>query len=280
MARCVPEIAVKLISWNINQQEAAWCALVDSGVDVALLQEARMPPAGLALESDEAAWKTAGAGMRRAWRAAVARLSDRVKVDWRDAASIPEADYRGLRVSRSGTLAIADVRDVATGECITVASVYAAWESPAGDQKSSWIYADASAHRVISDLSALIRTQKNHRLIVSGDWNILYGYGESGVPYWANRYQTVFDRMAALGIPFAGPQHPNGNQADPWPDELPVDSKNVPTFKPKTGPATRQLDFVFASEALHDRLQVTALNAEHEWGPSDHCRVMIELASA
>ncbi len=43
--------------------------------------------------------------------------------------------------------------------------------------------------------------------------------------------------------------------AKPWPDELPPDSKNVPTFRtrinqPET--ATRQLDFVFASEALKD----------------------------
>jgi hypothetical protein len=44
-------------------------------------------------------------------------------------------------------------------------------------------------------------------------------------------YKTVFDRMAALGLSFAGRQYPNGSQADPWPDELPVDNQNVPTFK-------------------------------------------------
>ena len=41
---------------------------------------------------------------------------------------------------------------------------------------------------------------------------------------------------------------------------------------------TRQLDFVFASQALADRLTVRALNSDHEeWGPSDHCRVAIVL---
>lgn len=86
--------------------------------------------------------------------------------------------------------------------------------------------------------------------------------------------------MQALGLRFCGPQFPNGRQADPWPLELPPDSKNVPTFalKGKTpNEATRQLDFVFASESIANRVSVRALNSTEEWGPSDHCRVMIEL---
>jgi hypothetical protein len=152
----------------------------------------------------------------------------------------------------------------------------AAWESPA--TKGSWIFADASAHRLISDLSLLVGNQRGHRIIVSGDFNILYGYGESGNLYWAGRYVTVFDRMSAIGLRFVGPQSPNGVQADPWPPELPVDSKNVPTFRthrrdPST--ATRQLDFVFASESIADCVQTTALNRPEEWGPNDHCQVRI-----
>lgn len=270
---------MKLISWNIGHTDQPWHVLANSDADVALLQEARPPPPELAFETGDASWSTAGTGVRRGWCAAVARLSNQVRVDWRNATSIPDANYHELHVSRPGTLAIADVQDLATGERITVASVYAAWERPAGKQKHSWIYADASAHRLISDLSALIRTEKGHSIIVSGDWNILHGYGDWGRTYWAGRYQTVFDRMEALGLPFAGPQYPNGIQADPWPQELPTDSRDVPTFKPKTGPATRQLDFVFASESLHDRLRVTAMNEKQDWGPSDHCRIMIELAT-
>lgn len=64
------------------------------------------------------------------------------------------------------------------------------------------------------------------------------------------------------------------------PAELPPSSKNVPTFysnrqNPKT--ATRQLDFVFASEDIANRVRATALNQPDEWGPSDHCRIMIEI---
>lgn len=91
---------------------------------------------------------------------------------------------------------------------------------------------------------------------------------------------TVFDRMEAIGLRFVGPQSPNGMQADPWPAELPADSKNVPTFRTHRGDpstATRQLDFVFASESIADRVQTVALNRPEEWGPSDHCRIRIEV---
>lgn len=86
--------------------------------------------------------------------------------------------------------------------------------------------------------------------------------------------------MEALGLTFVGPQHPNGRQADPWPDELPRDSANVPTYhtmRSSPAGATRQLDFVFASQSIADRATVCALNGVEEWGPSDHARVVVEV---
>ena len=87
--------------------------------------------------------------------------------------------------------------------------------------------------------------------------------------------------MEALGLRFVGPQAPEGGrQAAPWPKELPVDSLNVPTFyhnRQTPFTATRQLDFVFASESIADRVKVKALNRVKEWGPSDHCRILIGL---
>jgi hypothetical protein len=46
-----------------------------------------------------------------------------------------------------------------------------------GGNRSSWIHADASVHRLISDLSVLIGRQRGHKIIVAGDLNVLYGYG-------------------------------------------------------------------------------------------------------
>ena len=61
-----------------------------------------------------------------------------------------------------------------------------------------------------------------------------------------------------MGLLFVGPQAPNGRQADPWPDELPV-------------------DFVFASDSFGDSLTVRAVNSPEQWGPSDHCQLEIEI---
>ena len=154
------------------------------------------------------------------------------------------------------------------------------WEGPHTVTKGQFIYADASVHRLISDLSVFVRERSDYDILIAGDLNVLYGYGEDGNEYRSSRYATVFSRMAALGLLFIGPQAPAGRSADPWPDELPRASKNVPTYhtaRQTSATCTRQLDFVFASERLAKRLRVAALNNPDQWGPSDHCRVEIEL---
>jgi endonuclease/exonuclease/phosphatase family metal-dependent hydrolase len=268
---------VIIYSWNICRSADAWRQLAESDSDVALVQEAVAPPPGLNIEADDAPWSRGGAGLVRAWRAAVARISERVSMHARPCLSISDARMAQLVSCRAGTMAVAEVR-MPDDEPIIVVSMYAAWERPAAETKSPWIVADASAHRLISDLSLLVGSQRGHGIIAAGDLNILYGYGENRSPYWARRYMTVFDRMEAIGLRFVGPQSPNGVQADPWPRELPADSKNVPTFRTRRrdpSTATRQLDFVFASESIADRVQTAALNRTEEWGPSDHCRVRI-----
>ena len=59
---------------------------------------------------------------------------------------------------------------------------------------------------MLSGLAVLVGSQTGHRILAAGDLNVLYGYGEEGSPYWAARYRTVSDRMAAMGLPFVGPQ--------------------------------------------------------------------------
>lgn len=273
---------VKITSWNIARRDEAWRFLVETSGDIALLQEAAVPPADVSgmVEVNPAPWRTAGAGLSRPWRTAVVKLSDRVGVQWLSPKPIEEARPEELAVSRPGTLSAAIVTPP-DGEPFIVASVYSPWEQPADITESRWIYADGSAHRVISDISALIGQQRGHKILVAGDLNILHGYGEGGSAYWAARYATVFDRMSALGFTFVGPQAPHGHRADPWPDELPRTSNNVPTYHtnrqtPVT--ATRQLDFVFASCGIAERVLVKAINDPDKWGLSDHCRLEIEIA--
>lgn len=272
---------MRLVSWNIRQL-ALWDQLAVHGAELALLQEAPKPPCSAAPASPgwpeeilPEAGETWATGEHSPWRTAIARLSTSFTLKPIPSGGI-EADSSTLRVSRPGTLTAATVV-VGGKELFTAISVYAQWERPLGALKPIW--ADGSAHRLLSDVSLLI-SHHGLPLIVSGDWNILRGYGEHGATYNKGRYQTVFDRAEALGLRFVGPEYPQGRQADPWPPELPTDSKCVPTYHhggqtPET--ATRQLDFVFASESLASRVQATAVNDPGDWGPSDHCPVLIDI---
>jgi hypothetical protein len=181
------------------------------------------------------------------------------------------------RCSRAGSWVAAQLH-LGDGSPITVVSVYAAWERSIDGQGPIW--ADGSAHRILSDLSPLL-SRRDHRILVAGDLNLLYGYGEHGHQQAARRYQSVFDRADALGLAYLGPRSPGGGRrACPWPTELPEESTTVPTYHTrKQGPAgaTRQLDHVFASRALADHVEVVALNDPSAWGPSDHCRISIEV---
>ena len=61
-----------------------------------------------------------------------------------------------------------------------------------------------------------------------------------------------------------------------------ADSRNVVTYYlPGKNPETasnNQLDYVFASRGFHESIRVRALNSVEEWGPSDHCRIEIEVS--
>ena len=153
------------------------------GSRVGLLQEAHPPPQRLSsrVQVESTPWIT-GQTSSRPWRTTVARLSDRVQVRRLPQGPLDSPDPETLGVSLEGTLAVADVTLLATEEVITMASMYGSWECPRGAKP--WIYADASVHRLISDISALVSSQRGHRIIAAGDLNILKGYGEYGNRYW------------------------------------------------------------------------------------------------
>ena len=272
---------IKAVSWNIAHRRELWNDVVALDADIALLQEAPAPPADIEerIKTDNQPWRTAGSGTRSNWRAAVVALRPGVEATWHEPKSVSDTDGVEFTVSRFGTLSAATITAPGT-DTLTFISMYARWESPHASTNSGWIYADASVHRIISDLSVFIGREQGHRIIAAGDLNILHGYGDGGKQYWKARYQTVFDRFSAIGLRFVGPQSPFGRQADPWPLELPEDSLNVPTYHTAAqgiAGATRQLDFVFASKGIADQVKVRALNEIDEWGNSDHCRVEIEI---
>ena len=269
---------IRIQSWNVAGMDLYDHLSVDE-VDIALLQEARPPRAVSDVQiipSTSESWFTAGRS-DRSWRTAIVNVSGRFELVEIPTAAIGAATAEDVEVSRHGSLTLASLRENGR-EVLRIGSAYAAWERPPGERNP--LFADASAHRLLSDLAHLLHSPEPVPTLISGDWNLLHGYSEGNAPYWERRYQEFFDRARTIGLEFAGPQHPNGVQARPWPDELPRESRNVPTYARVKGDyttAARQLDFVFCTPDLLNRTKVRALNSSEEWGPSDHARVLIEI---
>ena len=119
-----------------------------------------------------------------------------------------------------------------------------------------------------------------HRILAAGDLNLIYESNTSDPQALEERGNGVFQRFKTIGLEMVGPQYPAGRKAAQIPNYLPPDTENVPTYYtgaecPAT--ATRQLDYVFASRGFHERVTVRALNEVDAWGPSDHCRILIEV---
>jgi hypothetical protein len=205
---------LKIIAWNIARRTSAWRLLVGCGADIALLQEATPPPLDIAarVNVDEQSWRT---GPNQRWGAAIVRLADQAEVQWFLTKPLMEARTGELGVSRAGTISAATITPK-FGESFIAVSAYALWERPLGKERP--IYADASAHRLISDLCILMDSQRGHNILVAGDFNILFGYGEYGDSYWGAAQpgppSAAFDGgHSCLLIPGPSPAHEPHNAA-------------------------------------------------------------------
>ena len=290
--------AIKVVSWNIATMIEPWRELAAMDADVALLQEARRPPAEIAelvdigpQESwDSHSWNSDWWHGR--WPALydrwpmVVRLSDRVEVEWfKQISPVWGAEPDEIEVSGIGTITAARVtpKDDSIEPFIAV-SMYGRWLRPHPSVGPTWIYADASVHRIISDISGFIGSDKSetHRIVAAGDLNMTYGYGHGDGPYWDARYENLFERMGLIGLEFLGPQLPNGRQAEVLATGEPEDSQNVVTYhlpgKNAETASNNQFDFAFASRSFHEGIKVRAMNGVDEWGSSDHCRLFIEVS--
>ena len=161
-----------------------------------------------------------------------------------------------------------------TGECpfVTV-SMYARWLRLHPTTGSSYIYSDAAAHHIISDLSAFIGDDRpgSHRILVADDLNNIYGATEDNELVWYQRHRGVFRRMDGLDMEFAGRRHPEGRLAAPPPQDVREDTMNVPTYHTtRRSPATAEnhLDYVFASRGFHLEVRARALNDVEQWEPA------------
>lgn len=280
-----PDPYLRLVSWNMGGAFAGgqkeWDYLLgDSTLDAGILQEAPYPSkVDLNIVPGRGSyWKTETGGFFRS-RTAVVGLSDRVSVVEVPTAPLSYAGNSEMAVSRMGTVTAAEVVVTGTDERITVISVYGLWENPVPYERV--IYADASMHRILSDISSLI-SGSSRPVVLAGDFNLVRGIEDpNDGELWNRRNASVFDRLDALGFTFVGPQTPNGVGPDTPTLGLPADSQAVVTHRLKRGdPATGryQLDYVYVTGDLVDRVSTRALNDGEEWGPSDHCQVIIDFA--
>ena len=273
---------INVVSWNIGKHKEPWRELVrmagDGDADVALVQEAGSPPGDvvdLVDYDDEVFWNR---HVYDRWPLIV-HLSDSNHgqvVPARPADQRPHGGHHRIAAAK------VTPRDREEEEFIVV-SMYARWLKPQPSTKSRWKvgYSDASAHRIISDLSAFIghRDPATHRILAAGDLNMFYG-STGGPLSLPARDRTVWERMQALGLEFLGPQAPHGRRAASAPTDVPSATKNVPTaYYAGGGPdtAVNQLDDAFASPGFHERVSVRAMNDEEEWGSSDHCRLVMKV---
>lgn len=287
---------VKIVCWNINRSLDAYPKLQEMDADVALLQEVGPGAAdemkgalgGNEHWNDHPDWNK-----HHGW-SAVLKLSDRVKVRWFRPISLmaTEEKRNQIAVSDLPTLAAARVTPVTdgkpSGEPFIVVSMYARWYRPHPLADNKYEYSDASVHRIISDLTAFIGGwPKEPRIIAAGDLNTIYGATECSELETPIRAQTIFDRMSAIGMEFVGPRAGDGGRrADPPTNDVSPHTCNVPTYltpqqmkdmKENGVLSGNQLDYVFASRGFHERVRVHAMNrTRDEWGPSDHCRIVIE----
>ena len=287
---------IRFVCWNMGFKQASWRVLAGMDADVALVQEPCRAPAdvagrvdpGPAEHWDAATWNSEywqGRFPRLDDRVAkVVRLSDRVRLDWfRQVGPISTVKADEIAVSGIGTIAAARVVTLDGGLAPLIAvSMYARWFLPHPSTQSKWRvgYADGSAHRILSDLSAFIgdADPATHRILAAGDLNIVDGSQTGNPQDLEERSQGVFSRMDALGLALI---RLDGRYAEPRPAYLPPDTRNVPTFYTRgerlPAGATKQLDYVFASKGLHRGVSARALNGVADWGPSDHCRLVINV---
>ena len=213
----------------------------------------------------------------------VVKLSDRVEIErFNRIRPFSCVGPREMAVSGIGTVAVARITPVG-GKPFVAVSMYARWIMPQASVKTTWKVGmpDMAAHRIISDLAMFIGNEdpSTHRILAAGDLNMSYGTDDVPSNSLLARERTVWDRMRALGMEFLGPQYPAGRRAASLPGAS--ETKNVVTYhtsKQTPETAEMQLDYAFASQGFNESISVRAMNGLHEWGSSDHCRLLIEIS--
>ena len=113
------------------------------------------------------------------------------------------------------------------------------------------------SHKTSPELPKMMREIQRHCGV-----DLPYIVGGDLTTWWDSK-TTVFAEMMRMGLPLIGPH---------------AATFYSPLHRQTPSDAELQLDYVFASRAIAHRLTVRALDDPKDWGTSDHCRVLIEVA--
>lgn len=242
---------LRVINWNMAGARPNWEAvgrLARSDVPtVVLLQEAKEHPASFDRDdltvmsggSVEAPWAV-HAGYARSGGTAIAANNLFASVEKIVPVPLAETTGEHITTSHPGSFTAANLR-LHDGTEVTVVSAYAVWET-AGP---TWC-SEATFHRTISDLTPLLLHPPGAGLVIAGDFNAYYRYGDAEDA----RYMTVFNRLEAYDMTFVGPQ--GDAPLARCRCKLGDDCRHVHTYLHHKKPENNalQLDFVYASSHL------------------------------
>ena len=240
---------MKIVSWNMQNKRDSWRFLVDQHqeYDFAFVQEACTPTSYV--RTHAAHWDISYERWQvrpRRYKQEVLRIADGWTFYRLDRDVIGSLRRKGTEILSPRFRAAAVARRPGQADICLVCVV-------SGPTQSMRLASTVSAVR-----STLSRASFDSQMsmIVAGDLTTN-----------PERTPPTFTNMAEIGMHHLGPDCPN--------------FISIPQGEtPKT--AHRRLNHVFVSSDLASRVTVTALNdpcegSDEFWGPSDHCRISIEV---
>jgi exonuclease III len=270
---------MRIVSWNLNhcmrsaeERRQAWAYLRDElRADVALVQEAQPPSDVMSvyqpIEQRRYNWGSAVVAFRPGLT-----LRPRVRVTLSDCYfKGPAADE--LPDSHPGACAVSDVLDESEQLMFTAVSVYGQWEVMAGDGP---MYACARTHRILSDLTDVLKDSRRRPVVLAGDFNLT----TQGTRSSANHAAVAFARLSAWNMVdcIARTRSSRARLADCDCGDG-AECSHVQTFRAGNAPSgTTQLDYAFVSEAWASALRAcTVVHDDAAWRLSDHCPIVLDL---
>jgi exonuclease III len=147
-------------------------------------------------------------------------------------------------------------------------------------------YAEATVHRILSDITPLLDERKGRGILLAGDLNITTQWSAKHKSFLRGRHEecfrrdrNLFERFTALGL------HNLVTRAQPTPLEgcdcnLGAACRHVRTQRHERSRFPWQNDYIFVTaDLLERRPKCEVLDEEAAWRLSGHCPIVVQIAA-